>query len=302
MTTDLCAQPDPQLATSDTSLTPTSLASPVTSLTPTSLATPDTSLSTTSLASPDTSLTPSPAYPAPIADPAALLALFRDPAEAGRRAAAARAAAFGPRIRVRPAPPHPPELRARVLRGDLALDPPIPQGPDVPVPPDLPAGPGPDRPDDPTAPPDPGAPGWPDPTQLYGPPGLSWLRAGDRLILRVERSDLPAYCAWLVHAAPHFPAGTSLAPHAATPGGLHRLHLIALTRLALPAHVRVEVRHDLLGIRLAQVALGFGADTLAGPIDVSRHLPLAAVPLPSETSAAALAMLVTQAGLEPELP
>jgi 2-iminoacetate synthase ThiH len=63
--------------------------------------------------------------------------------------------------------------------------------------------------------------------------------------------------------------------------------------------VRVEVRHDLHGVRLAQVALGFGADTLAGPIDAGRHLPLAGVPRPSETSEAALSELVRQAGLEP---
>lgn len=227
----------------------------------------------------------------PLGDPAALLALFRDPADAGRRAAAWRATGYGREIRVRSAPPHAPEARATVLRAGLAVDPTAPHGPDVPVPPDLPGGPGPDRPDDPTAPPEPGAPGFPDPTQL---------RAGDRLIVRVEVADLPAYCAWIAAASARLPA-CSLAPYSAAPGGLHRLHLVALTRLAVPHRVRVEARHDLLGIRLAQVALGFGADTLAGPIDATRHLPLAGVPRPNETSEDALAMLVTQAGLDPVL-
>ena len=47
------------------------------------------------------------------------------------------------------------------------------------------------------------------------------------------------------------------------------------------------------------VALGFGADTLAGPQDAGRHLPLAGVPRPNETSEAALCELVRQAGLDP---
>lgn len=129
---------------------------------------------------------------------------------------------------------------------------------------------------------------WPDP---------AGLRPGDRIVLRVEHNQLSAYCAWLVRAATT-PAAWSVAPWCPTAGGLFRLHLIAAARIALPPPVRVETRHDLHGVRLAQVALGFGADTLAGPIDLARHLPLAGVPRPSETSQAALFELVRQAGLE----
>ena len=124
------------------------------------------------------------------------------------------------------------------------------------------------------------------------------IEPGDRLVLRVEHDQLAAYCAWLIRAAT-VAIDWTLTPFCPQPGGLFRLHLIAAARLALPARVRVEVRHDLHGVRLAQVALGFGADTLAGPIDAGRHLPLAGVPRPSETSAAALCELVRQAGLEP---
>ncbi len=223
-----------------------------------------------------------------------LLALFSDPADAGRRAIDTRTRAFGRRIWIRQAPPLPPALttRAQLLRGTLTIDPAHPPGPDVPVPPDMPPGPGPDGPDDPTDPtaPHPGAPGWPDPHAL---------QRDDRLVLRVDPDELPAYCAWLVHAA-RAPGGWSLAPYTDRPGGLFRLHLLAAARLALPLATRVEVRHDLIGIRLAQVALQFGADTLAGPIDTSRHLPLAAVPRPNETTQAALAELIRQAGLEPD--
>jgi hypothetical protein len=248
-----------------------------------------------------------------ITDADALLALFADPADAGRRACAWREVGFQSHIWVRPAPPLATDARAQILRGPLAFDPSVsappvspdmspatapratdpnhPPGPDVPVPPDMPPGPGPDGPQDPTDPsaPHPGAPGWPDPHAV---------QRGDRLVLRVDQDELPAYCAWLVRAATALPAGTSVAPYSPRPGGLFRLHLIAAARLALPLSVRVEVRHDLIGVRLAQVALGFGADTLAGPQDSGRHLPLAAIPRPSETSQAALCELVRQAGLE----
>lgn len=129
---------------------------------------------------------------------------------------------------------------------------------------------------------------WPDPAEL----------TSERITLRVEHEQVDAYFAWLLRAAAT--ASTfSLAPWCPSAGGLFRLHLIAAARLALPLGARIEVRHDLHGVRLAQVALGFGADTLAGPIDVGRHLPLAGIPRPSETSEAALSELVRQAGLEP---
>jgi hypothetical protein len=221
---------------------------------------------------------------------AALLALFSDPADAGRRACAARERAFGPAIWIRAAPAHPAPALAALIRDDRVID--------LPVPKDMSSTPCPEGHDinRAAAAPVPEAtsstPAWPDPAAL---------RPGDRLVLAVDHDQLPAYCAWLLRAAAAAP-GWSLAPFAPRPGGLFRLHLIAAARLALPAGVRVEVRHDLHGVRLAQVALQFGADTLAGPLDVGRHLPLAGVPRPSETSAMALGELVRQAGLEPLQP
>lgn len=204
---------------------------------------------------------------------AALLALFADPADAGRRAIAARDAAFGPQIVIRGAPVHPPPALATLIQGERVIDLSPASGPIEHVAEDMSS-----------------APAWPDP---------ALLRAGDRLVLAVDHDQLPAYCAWLLRAAAAAP-GWSLAPFCPRPGGLFRLHLIAAARLALPAGMRVEVRHDLVGVRLAQVALQFGADTLAGPLDAGRHLPLAGVPRPSETSAMALAELVRQAGFAPQ--
>ena len=61
----------------------------------------------------------------------------------------------------------------------------------------------------------------------------------------------------------------------------------------------MQARHDLIGIRVAQVALGFGADTLAGPVQPDRSLPLAGVTRPNENTHAGLRALVEQAGLTP---
>ena len=247
-----------------------------------------------------------------------LLALAADPADAARRACAARTRGYGRRIWIRPAPAHPLPARAAVLRGDVMIDlsptpgpeTPVPMdlshapGSEAPVPMDLSPAPGPEAPVSTDLSPAPG-PAAPVPTGIFPAPGdaARWpdprlLAPGDRLLVCVEHDQLADYCAWLLRAAAAAPDWT-VTPCCPHPGGLFRLHLIAAARLALPPGVRVEVRHDLHGVRLSQVALQFGADTLAGPIDAGRHLPLAGVPRPSETSQAALCELVRQAGLEP---
>lgn len=244
-----------------------------------------------------------------------LAALFAEPAEAGRSAVAARAAHLGRRVFVRPAPHHPAPTVALVLRGSERLD--FGPGPRDPVPPDMNRAPGSQDPvpsdmisgtgSNGHAPHDmrsgsesaeqatraaAGDPGWPAPESL---------RPGDRAVVQVDPERAAAYFAWLLRLAAAAPAGVSVAPFCARPGGLFRLHLLAAARIALPGGVRVEARHDLLGVRLAQIALGFGADTLAGPLAPARRLPLAGVTRPDETNAAALATLVEQAGYEPVL-
>jgi len=133
---------------------------------------------------------------------------------------------------------------------------------------------------------------WPEPAAL---------RPGDRLVVQVAATpaDRTRFVAWLRAIAGEAPEGLSLAPTSPTPGGMHRLWCIAAARLLLPAAVRVEARHDLVGIRLAQLAVGFGADTLSGPIALDRSLPLAGVTRPDEATRAGLATLVRQVGLTP---
>lgn len=133
---------------------------------------------------------------------------------------------------------------------------------------------------------------WPEPAALV---------PGDRVVVQVSGTptDRTRFVAWLRAVAEQAPAGLSVAPTSSTPGGMHRLWCIATARLSLPAGVRVEARHDLIGIRLAQLAVGFGADTLSGPIAPDRSLPLAGVTRPDEATAAGLATLVRQVGLAP---
>jgi hypothetical protein len=183
-----------------------------------------------------------------------LLELRSDPAQAGRRAAAIRSAAFGTGARVLEAPAHGAPERASILRGDvqLALD------------------------------------AWPVATE--------W-RPGDRVLVRVELADASPWAEWLATLAASTLPRASLAPFSRALGGTQRLWAIAAARIALPTHVHVEARYDLLGIRLAQVALGFGADVLAGPIEPERALPLAGLPRPDERTRSGLRALIEQVGL-----
>ncbi|MFV8756814.1 hypothetical protein ACNOYE_40235 [Nannocystaceae bacterium ST9] len=140
---------------------------------------------------------------------------------------------------------------------------------------------------------------------LTGLPERDAWRAGDHYMIAIEPGDDAAatrYAEWLLGLADDLPLGCSIAPWSRGVGATARLWAIAVARLILPRHVRVEARHDLVGIRLAQVALAFGADTLAGPIAADRKLPVAGVTRPSEATLAGLRNLIEQAGLEPHEP
>lgn len=127
------------------------------------------------------------------------------------------------------------------------------------------------------------------------------LKAGDRLVMQIDADPAARarYAEWLVAFARAVPPPCSIAPCSRIAAGLHPLWCIAATRIALPGDL-VEARHDLLGIRLAQIALGFGADALTGPIAPERVLPLCGVPRPDEHTLAGLTSLVVHAGLHPE--
>jgi hypothetical protein len=131
-------------------------------------------------------------------------------------------------------------------------------------------------------------------------PAASELREDDRLIVQVDPTPLERqhFVQWL-HELADSPLRWSLAPFSRDAAGVHRLWCIAVARACLPATVRIEVRHDLVGLRLAQLALGFGADTLTGPLQPERKLPLAGVPRPTEATALGLHTMVRQTGLEP---
>lgn len=126
-----------------------------------------------------------------------------------------------------------------------------------------------------------------------------WPRGGAIAVhVADDEAARRAWVAWLSRLAAADVQG-SIAPTGPDAAGLHKLWCIAAARLRLPASVRVQVRHDLVGIRLTQIALGLGADVLAGPIEPDRALPLAGVTRPTETTLAGLRTLVRQAGLRP---
>lgn len=139
-----------------------------------------------------------------------------------------------------------------------------------------------------------------EPTTSPWPEAAALLRYSE-LAIAVEPTPQGrlAYARWLLEQAAQSHAAFRLAPCSTRPAGLHPLWCIAAARLALPPAVRIEARHDLLGIRLAQVALGFGADTFSGPIEPDRKLPLAGITRPSENTFAGIATLIQQAGLQP---
>jgi len=125
------------------------------------------------------------------------------------------------------------------------------------------------------------------------------LNIGDAWSIAVEPTQCIEWVQWLSTIAKLVRVAISVSPHSDSPSATHRLWLLASARLLLPEQFRIEVRHDLLGIHIAQIGLNFGADTLSGPIDEERSLPLAGVSRPVETSKSALSLLIEQAGYQP---
>jgi hypothetical protein len=129
-------------------------------------------------------------------------------------------------------------------------------------------------------------------------PAPATLQDGDHVVVQVDadHDGRERWLRWLAELGAT-DRRIALAPCSRTAAGLHPLWCIAVARLASGPTTHVVARHDLLGVRLAQVALGFGADVLAGPIDPDRSLPLCGVPRPDETTLAGLSTLVRHAGL-----
>lgn len=140
-------------------------------------------------------------------------------------------------------------------------------------------------------------------TLTHWPATRGGLQDGDHAVIQIGAApaERERWVRWLLELSRADLPRCSIAPCSSTAAGLHPLWCIAVARLCLPPQVTVEARHDVLGIRLAQVALGFGADALSGPVDVDRHLPLCGVTRPDEATATGLATLVRHAGLVPVL-
>ncbi len=138
-------------------------------------------------------------------------------------------------------------------------------------------------------------------TLAQWPASHGGLQDGDHVVAQIgaDAADRERWVRWLLELSRQDLPRFSLAPCSSAAAGLHPLWCIAVARLCLPSQVSIEARHDLLGIRLAQVALGFGADVVSGPVAADRHLPLCGVTRPDEATATGLATLVRHAGLVP---
>lgn len=133
-------------------------------------------------------------------------------------------------------------------------------------------------------------------------PSADELRDGDLVTVQVSPTRAASFCDYLSALSAELDAAGEtkrlmFAPWCAEPQGIHRLWAVAAARIALPSSIVIGARHDLLGIRVAQVALGFGASALVGPIEPDRSLPLAGVTRPTENTRAGLRALVEQVGL-----
>lgn len=136
---------------------------------------------------------------------------------------------------------------------------------------------------------------WPQPTREPAQPTEMWIC--DVSPTRVEYW-LAGLSEWATNLDPA--AAPILAPYSSSRSGTLNLWLVAAARMRLPPRVRIAIRHDLAGPRIAQLALHFGADILAGPVHESRKLPLAGVTRPDEASWQGLRTLIEQTGLVPE--
>ncbi|MEE9382133.1 MAG: hypothetical protein V3V08_01800 [Nannocystaceae bacterium] len=133
-------------------------------------------------------------------------------------------------------------------------------------------------------------------------PSPEALDENDRVVLIVSPDTTTSWLAYLDHLSRGGPERFAIAPLSRLSGATFKLWLIASARLILSPGKRtihVEACHDALGVGLAQVALDFGANVLAGPIDPDRHLPLAGVSRPTERTFVGLTTLVEQAGRIP---
>ncbi|TPV95590.1 MAG: hypothetical protein B7733_09080 [Myxococcales bacterium FL481] len=140
-------------------------------------------------------------------------------------------------------------------------------------------------------------PGWPQPHAL---------KNDDELVVNVRPSQARRWLDYLTALSDGGPERWTLAPVSDEPGATFKLWLVATARVRLgDAHdsppIHVAARHDALGLRLAQVALSFGADVMAGPIADERRLPLAGMTRPTENTKTGLALLIQQAARRPQL-
>ncbi|RLB35798.1 MAG: aminofutalosine synthase MqnE [Deltaproteobacteria bacterium] len=133
-------------------------------------------------------------------------------------------------------------------------------------------------------------------TMLFGPRETVQERARHLLRLRDQQDRTGGFQAFI--ALPFHPENTPMA-HLPGPSGVEILKTIATARLVLDNVPHIKAYWVMLGLKLTQVALSFGADDLEGTIVRERIAHQAGARTAPGLSLEELAHLVREAGFEP---
>lgn len=95
------------------------------------------------------------------------------------------------------------------------------------------------------------------------------------------------------------PENNTLGQNIPKPSGLMDLKVMAISRLMLDNFPHIKAYWQMLGVKIAQVALGFGADDIDGTVVHETIYHAAGSDSPQELSVAEIRRLIVEAGREP---
>jgi aminodeoxyfutalosine synthase len=118
--------------------------------------------------------------------------------------------------------------------------------------------------------------------------------------LRIQQDESGGFLCFI--PLPYLPGNNRLQPlpeRSGSQAGLDRLRTMAVSRLMLDNIPHLKAYWVMLGLKMAQLALHFGADDLDGPVRGERIGQMAGAPSPHEVSPADLESMISNAGFTP---
>jgi aminodeoxyfutalosine synthase len=134
-------------------------------------------------------------------------------------------------------------------------------------------------------------------TMLYGHIETAEEVIDHLLRIRALQDETGGFLAFIPLA--FHPANTDLAGQAAGPSAWEVLRTLALSRLMLDNVPHLKVFWIMVGLKVAQVALGFGADDVDGTVAEERITHAAGAQTPEALTVSDLHRLITEAGRTP---